>query len=395
MRTIPPTDPGFLPEQYEQNGLLAKIVDMPAEDAAYCGFTLEGISLPARSYLMRQLDRLEWTTAAATGLKWQRLFGGALAVIFADDGRGLEQPLDLERVRAADGIQVFDSSTVQAELDAEGEPVRFSLLSKRARCTVHASRCLVFKSDPLPERSTDPAVEFWGAPLYPRIQKALQNVLVSHGYAVKILERAGGSVLKTPGLSEFLSTELGEEKALERLRALEMLRGLFSTLYIDASEEFQYFAQAETMTRIKSLINGTWLELSSVTGIPADYLVGEHIPFTEGEMIGTWKTSSPHESRRLYADLIQSIQEKSLKAPLLRLLEIIGRAGVAAGELRTVEPVLLKWRPIYQARGVEAADNKLKRAQIQRIRAETLAGQVAGAIITPAEVRRTIKGRKM
>lgn len=392
---MPPTDPAFLPESYEQNGLFAKIVDMPAEDATLKGFDLEGISRPARSYYRQELERINWPEAASTALKWQRLFGGALVVVFADDGNGLEDPLNLERVQAVDGLQVFDSTVVQAELDAEGEPVSFTLNSKRACCTVHPSRCLLFRSDPLPERATDPAREFWGALLYQRIEKEIQDVLVSHGYAPKMLQNAGGAVLKVPGLSEIMATEQCEKRAVERIQMLDALRGMLTTIFIDTGDEYQAFPLPETMTRIAALINGTWTALAACTGIPADFLVGEHIPFTEGEMKGTWKTNSPHDSKKLYAAFIRGIQEDVLKGPLLRLLEIIGRAGVAAGELRTVEPVRVKWKPIFPARGVEAAYNDLKRAQVQRKRAETLAGQVAGGIITPTEARRIIKGKNV
>ena len=415
MRTAVNFDPGILTDFYTENGLFAKIVDMPAEDAALKGFDLEGISRPARSYYRRELERINWPEAASTALKWQRLFGGALAVVFVDDGRGLEDPLDLERVRAVDGLQVFESPVVQVELDAEGEPVSFTLNSKRACCTVHPSRCLLFRSDPLPEASGNPAGEFWGPLLYGRIEKALQAVIVSHGYAPKILQRDFQAVLKEPGMSELLSTAKGEQTVKKRLEALNMSRGLLNTLLIDTEEDLQFIPPIGTKFSIAELIKLMREELSSVTGMPVDWLASDHITYSKGGGVPNPNTSSvlkprtPLEIERdrrayfmrlqdakyRYASFIRGIQEETLKAPLLRLLEIIGRAGVAAGELRTVEPVRVKWRPLYQGSELEKAENALTKARTDQTRAETLAGQVVGGIITPAEARRIIKGKKM
>lgn len=387
--------PGLMTDFYTENGLFAKIVDMPAEDASLKGFELEGISRAPRSYYRQELDRLNWPEAASTALKWQRLYGGAIVVMFADDGRGLEDPLDLERVRSVDGLQVFDSSVIQVELDAEGEPVSFTLNSKRACCTVHPSRCLLFRSDPLPEKSGDPAGEFWGSLLYHRIEKALQDVIVSHGYAPKMLQNAGGSVLKVPGLSEIMATEQGENRAIGRLQALNMLRGMFSTIIINPDEDFKVFPLPETMTRIAALINGTWIELAACTGIPPDILIGQHVELTEGQMKGTWKTSGDQSPKELYASFIRGIQEDTLKTPLLRLLEIIGRAGVASGKLRTVEPVCVKWKPLYEVSELEAAENALTKARTDQTRADTIAAQLAAGIITRQEAARIIKEKKM
>ena len=81
-----------LAQMYEDDGILAKIIDMPAEDAAGTGFDLVGISPAAADYYTAELDRLAWEDAAADAVRWQRLFGGAVIIPIVDDGGGLQAP---------------------------------------------------------------------------------------------------------------------------------------------------------------------------------------------------------------------------------------------------------------------------------------------------------------
>ncbi len=95
-----PVPDTLLTEHYEENGLFAKIIDAPAEEAIKHGFELDTDNPDAAQLLDDALDALEWTEKAATAIKWARLYGGAVIVMLIDDGHGLEEPLD--RVGLAD-----------------------------------------------------------------------------------------------------------------------------------------------------------------------------------------------------------------------------------------------------------------------------------------------------
>ena len=80
---------------YEGNGLFAKIIDTPAEEAVKHGFTLKDVNdQELVDFYEEALDELDWEETAMTAIKWARLFGGAIAVMLINDGRGLEEPLD-------------------------------------------------------------------------------------------------------------------------------------------------------------------------------------------------------------------------------------------------------------------------------------------------------------
>ena len=108
---------GYVPDitltlQYETNGLFSKIIDAPAEEAVKHGFTLGLKSPDVEKYIADMLDRLEWEEKASTAIKWARLYGGAIGVMLIDDGRGIDEPLNWQRIRNIEEICVFDRSTV-------------------------------------------------------------------------------------------------------------------------------------------------------------------------------------------------------------------------------------------------------------------------------------------
>ena len=148
---------------YEGNGLFAKIIDTPAEEAIKHGFKLKDISdQKVEDFYMEALDELDWDETAITCLKWARLFGGSLAVMLINDGRGLDEPLDWRNIRSIDDIRVFDRSVIQPDYTTLfnydprdpfstrgsrlGLPEYYQVFSKYGSFTVHDSRCLVFQN---------------------------------------------------------------------------------------------------------------------------------------------------------------------------------------------------------------------------------------------------------
>ena len=88
----------LLTMNYESNGLFAKIIDTPAEEAVKYGFELEDVTdQKVQDFFEDALDELDWEETAMTCIKWARLFGGSIAVMLINDGRGLDEPVYIER----------------------------------------------------------------------------------------------------------------------------------------------------------------------------------------------------------------------------------------------------------------------------------------------------------
>ena len=383
--------PADLTELYKSNGLLAKIVDMPAEDASGADFSLEGISAKAVEYYERQLELLQWESTAETALKWQRLFGGALIVVLADDGGRIEQPLKLQTVRQVDGLLVFDSSQIIPRINQEGRPESFTISTDKVTFEAHPTRCLAFCSDPLPEHTDSSVTAFFGRPLYVRINRALSDVYTAHGAGVRAMETLSKSVYRLSGLSALLSTERGERELLNRMEALDLSRGLLSTVVIGEGDSYTTAPPPADMTEIAGLIDSSWDMLSAVTGIPEIILTGKHIMDDGSKNRSPFKRTKDESAHDLYESFIRDIQVKQIKKPLRRLLKIIGRAGIAAGALEELEPVRIKFNPLYSAPPLEAASNELKEAQAELTRARTIGQYVRAGVFTPDEAKKIIR----
>ena len=152
---------------YEGDGLFAKIIDVPAEEAVKHGFDIGVNDEDVTKYLQDKSDELDVEGNLATALKWSRLFGGSIIVMMVDDGKGLDEPLNWDDVRNIDELLVYERAVVQPDYNSlynnnpgdrksyrrgkTGQPEYFYVFSSYGSFTVHESRCLVFRNGRLPE----------------------------------------------------------------------------------------------------------------------------------------------------------------------------------------------------------------------------------------------------
>lgn len=363
-----------LAQMYEDNGILAKIVDMPAEDAAGTGFDLVGISPAAADFFTLELDRLAWEDAAADALRWQRLFSGSIIVPVVDDGQRLTDPLDPDRVRRVNSLHVFSAACARPNIDSQtGAAESFTVQTPGSSFTVHSSRCLLFKSDPAPpEQAADDVTAFWGVGMFYRIKAALQDAALSSGAPARILSTMGQNVLKVENLSGILSTAEGSAALADRLALMDAVRGLCGTLMIDMSETYQTAPTPPALTETAGIINSAWTALASVSGIPARVLAGGVVLDSGSAIRAPFKKGADLSSQEQYQDLVRRVQVLTLKKPLLRLLHILTRAGLHSGQLSRAEPLHIRFRPLYPPPPLEQAANELKAAETELTRARTL-----------------------
>ena len=385
-----------LAQMYEDNGILAKIVDMPAEDAAGTGFDLVGISPAAADFFTLELDRLAWEDAAADALRWQRLFFGSIIVPVVDDGQRLTDPLDPDRVRRVDSLHVFSAACARPNIDSQtGAAESFTVQTPGSSFTVHSSRCLLFKSDPAPpEQAADDVTAFWGVGMFYRIKAALHDAALSSGAPARILSTMGQNVLKVENLSGILSTAEGSAALADRLALMDAVRGLCGTLMIDMSETYQTAPTPPALTETAGIINSVWTALASVSGIPARVLAGGVVLDSGSAIRAPFKKGADLSSQEQYQDLVRRVQVLTLKKPLLRLLHILTRAGLHAGQLSRAEPLHIRFRPLYPPSPMEQAKNELKAAETELTRVRTLQTFVEQGALDRREVLALLKKQR-
>jgi len=382
---------------YEGNGLFAKIIDTPAEEAIKHGFSLDGLKdQEIEDFYAEALDELDWEETAMTAIRWARLFGGSIVVMLVNDGRGLEEPLDWRNIRSIDDLRVFDRSVIQPDYGSMfnyspedpfrtrgsrlGMPERYFVSSRYGSFTVHDSRCLVFQNGILPENTSNSIYQLWGIPEYVRIHRAIRDAEVAHGSATKLLDRSIQAVYKMKDLSAELATEEGETRVLRRLQTIDMARGLLNSITIDSEGE-DYDFKTFQFSGVADVIDATCNFLSALTSIPQTILFGRS---------PAGMNSTGDADLENWYNFLERLQRRMIKKNLRYLLSVIFQAGVSTGEGDEVPKIKITFNPLWSLSESEQADLESKKAQTQLTRAQTAQLYIDKQVIDPSEVRKKL-----
>lgn len=382
---------------YEGNGLFSKIIDTPAEEALKHGFDLNLKNDEVNAFVEEALDELEWEEKAATAIKWARLYGGALIVMLINDGGGLEQPVNWQKVNSIDELRVYERAIVQPDYSSLyrqdyggkgegnrvskfGQPEFYYVSSVYGSFRVHESRCLVFRNGVLPEQTSNSIYRFWGMPEYVRIRRALRETVTAHTDSVKLLERSVQAIYSMKGLATLLTTDDGENQVLKRLNVIDTARGILNSLVIDADGE-NYDFKTFQFSGVKDVIDATCNMLSALTNIPQTILFGR----SPAGMNATG--TSDFES---YYNFVEKIQRLMLKRNLRTLLDVIFRAGIASGAVEEEPDYKLEFNPLWSLSDTEQATVDQTKAQTAQIKAQTAQVYVDMQALDPTEVRKRL-----
>ena len=384
-------------QYYEGNGMFSKIIDAPSEEAIKHGFTLEGLKdQKTEDFYIEALDELDWEETFTDAIKWARLFGGSIAVMLINDGRGIDEPLDWDNIKSIDDIRVYDRSIIQPDYSGMfnyspddpfrtrgsrlGMPERYNVFSKYGNFTVHDSRCLVFQNGTLPENTTNSIYEMWGMPEYVRINKAIRDAEVAHGSAVKLLDRSIQAVYKMKDLAAELATEQGEDRVLRRLQTIDMARGLLNSIVIDNEGEEYDFRQF-AYTGVSQVIDTTCNYLSALTSIPQTILFGRS---------PAGMNATGHGDLENWYNYLERIQKRMVRKNLRYLLSIVFQAGVATGEIDKVPTIDVKFNPLWSLTETEQASLDQQKATTEQAKAQTAQIYVEMQALDPSEVRKKL-----
>ena len=382
---------------YEGNGLFARIIDLPAEEAIKHGFEIKDLADgEVKDFYNNCLDELDWEENAMLGIKWARLFGGSIGVMLIDDGRGLEEPLDWKSIKSIDEIQVYDRSLLSPDYSSMyqyesrdpynvrgsrfGMPETFLVTSKYGSFTVHESRCLIFQNGKLPERTVNSIYQMWGIPEYIRIHRAVRDVEVAHGMAPKMLDRSIQAIYKMQNLALELATEDGEANVLKRLQIIDLARGLLNSIVLDADGE-DYDFKSFSFSGVSDVINTTCNYLSAITNIPQTILFGR-------SPAGMNSTGSSDLEN--YYNYVERIQKRMVKSNLRYLLAVLSKAGLHNKEIKEVPPLNVEFNSLWSMSEQEKVALDLQKAQVAQTNANTANLYVQMQAVDPSEVRKKL-----
>ena len=382
-----------LVNHYETNGLFAKIIDTPAEEAVKHGFNLALNNPDYEQYIEDTLDILDWEAKAAMAIKWARLFGGAIIVMLIDDGGELTEPVNWDGIQSIDELRVYERPIAQPDFancddtfghngprrkSKFGMPQYYQVSSVYGSFTVHESRCLVFRNGTLPEYTMLPEYRFWGMPEFARIRRAMREVSTSHSNATKLMERMVQAIYKQKDLASTLQMEGGEDAVMQRLRLIDQARSFLSMIAIDAEgEEFDF--KTFQLSGVKDILDANCSILSAVTNIPQTILFGRS---PAGE------NSTGDSDLENYYNYIERIQKMMLRDNLLTVLDAAFRAGVSNGDIDQIPDYKLTFDPLWSLSEVDQANVDQAKAATALTRAQTAQLYVDMQVLDPSEVRK-------
>ena len=380
---------------YEGNGLFAKIINRPAEEAVKHGLDIDFGDEDISEYIEEELDELSWESKFATAEKWARLYGGAIIVMLVDDGRGLEEPLDWDNVKGLKELRVYDRSIVQPDYfglygvhnynnieinPSLGEPEYYQVFSIYGYFVIHKSRCLVFKNGELPEQTTNALYRFWGMPEYIKIRRSLRECITSHEDGVKLLERCVQAIYKMKNLSQLLSTDDGENKVLQRLQVIDMARGILNSIAIDNDGE-DYDYKQQSLSGVKEIIDSTCNMLSAVTDIPQTILFGRS---PAGE------NSTGESDQENYYNMVENIQKQNMKRNARTIIDLKLIEGLRNGKIKEKPKYKVKFAALWSMSEKEKAEIEKLKADTEYVKAQTAGVYMDNGVVDASEVRKNL-----
>ncbi|MCQ2559948.1 MAG: DUF1073 domain-containing protein [Clostridia bacterium] len=363
-----------LAQHYETGGLLAKIIDLPAEEAVRHGFEIDACT--QKEAVEDILEHLDWENKFSQALKWARLFGGSLLLLLAEDGGSLEEPLREYDLQSLEELLIFERSAVQIDLEWSGSSEFFTINRNGSSFRVHQSRCLIFRNGILPELSLNSQFRYWGIPEYDRIKNELKDVSIAHSLGVRLLERSVQPVYKMKDLARVLASEAGEESVLKRLQIIDAARGILNSVAIDSEGE-DYDFKSFSFSGVAEIINSSCNLLAAVCHIPQTILFGRS---------PAGQNATGESDLENYYNYVEQIQKTMLKGNLRRLLDLIG--------IVVKKPNLkFKFNPLWSLSELEKAQLEKEKAAASLARAETIRLYSELQALTSEEIRRGLQSK--
>lgn len=322
---------------YKTYGILAKMVDVPVNDAYKDG----GFELKSETIDDEELEDLRIKLIRNNDIKnlkkarkWARLYGGA--VLIALDGNKLSQPINYKNLKdrplefmALDRWQVTYS---KSNIDIEGghwTVVNYNKLGDTNSNIVHPSRVHVLKGKESPYLINQ-QVQGWGISIYEQIFQDMSQFFKARNVLFELMDEAKTDILKLNAIQSALGSAQGE-RALQRMVDLIANNKNYKS-QITLSTDDEYDQKQISFGGFDGILKEIRTMMAGSANMPVNKLWGEGVTgFGSGEdSLENYNASIESEIRSEDLDAIYWI----LKA---RCYQLFGRE---------VDDLLIEWKSL-------------------------------------------------
>ena len=315
-----------------------------------------------------RVEELDGLDQMLQGEIWGNLYGGALALIGANDGvTDLSKPLQEDSIKSIDYINIVDRRYVQTshyfsdyQKPNYGKPsvyrvfrsiVDYNDTNSKALFDIHASRVIRFEGTPVDviERQR---LGGWSHSVLQAPYEEIKRFMQTFESASHLLTDASQGVYKIKSLMQKLATKDGRDLLYTRMQVMDMARSVARSLLVDADGED--FARIQTSFQsIPEMLDRFMQMLSMVTGIPVTLLMGRS---------AAGMNATGDSDFRAFYDEVAAKQRNELSPKLRRLYKLITLAkdGPTSGKAINFQ---FDFRPLWNPTDKERAEANFIQAQ--------------------------------
>lgn len=345
---------------YEQEPIVARVVDRLPDDALRNGWEITGLDVDVdMDYLRSKIEDAGINQALLQAAKWSRLYGGALLCL-PTGGSSPDKPLNLTSIEGLYQpvvVSAYDARPV--DMDATfGSPTFRKVLSydidniDGSTIRIHHSRCIPFEPIQLPYEALLRSPTGWGPSVIDRIWDALSKEGAARAHAVSMTYISSLLYIQMDGFRAAHQTDKGREQIRDLL--LNTRKGLDSLGILGLDKEDAIGNVSLSISGVTDVIDRTTSALAAAADMPKEILFNESpAGLNAGQLTG------PQE---LWFAHVAAYQKTVLTNALNKMLEICFAAwGIPAREW-TIE-----WNPLWVKSDADQAALQLQQAQADQI----------------------------
>lgn len=343
-----------------------RIVDIVAEQSTRKGFKVlfggEGAAAEEVAGVEQIIEDLYILENFMLASKNARLYGGACILMYIDDGRRADQPVDKRNIRSIEGMEVLDRWQIAPVIEEENlydyskatyyQIISGDLIAQPQLVRIHKDRILRFDGEWLPYRIRQRNYG-WGMSSLQSVYDSFKHYWTGLNSAATLLTEFDIFVHKLRGLSTMLAA--GKEADVRnRLVLNDMSKSVYRGYAIDAEKEELEFI-SRNFGGIGEILEKLRIDIIGASQIPHTILFGE-------SPSGLGATGRSEE--RDFAKFLGDYQIAHYKRPLQQLMEYIMLSKDGPTNGRVPDSWRVKFNNLFELNERELADVRARVAAV-------------------------------
>lgn len=357
----------LLEQLYVGDAYAGRVCRVVPEEALRQGAAVTTGDTSADAEVKEHLDDFGVNDKLTLAWTWSRVFGGGAVLLGADDGRNPWEPLDEAAIREVRFLDVVDARELRPdryETDPRarlfGEPVTYRLQrtgggGASESALWHRSRVVLFDGAPTTRRRRQ-LLHGWGESELQRLYSILAHFNGGWEASGTLLQVASESVFKLKGLMSMMAADK-KDVLKRRLEMMDLARGVTRSVLLDEGEEYTR-TEVGALTGVADLLTKNLLLLSGAAEIPVTVLMGQS---------PAGLSATGESDVRWFYDRTKSAQERVLLRRHRRVVRVLlaAKNGPTGGQVPA--KITITYPPLWQPTPLEAAELRLKQAQVDQI----------------------------